>query len=149
MSAFNLQISYPINVNGSDQSVLLSQSINETLHVFDTLRWRQYRILQLQMHGSKTSIKISNLQMEHSLNINLLTTSESGNVEVSIDSDITTFTSKKDMFGLLNRKIKHYIRFERLELPQARHYLALFLANQLQDLELAYKEKSLKKESII
>lgn len=141
MSAFNLETLYPVQVNGSQTSLHTHQSKIQILSAFDDIRWRQYRVLQLQLHGRKTSLTITNEASSQWMRIVLLTISESGNIEVNVDTNLTFYTTRKDMFGLLKLKVKNTIHFERIQLAQARLYLELFLNDEFIQLENGYKDK--------
>ena len=145
MISYNVEIQYPIVIDGSDTVSLTDQLDASVLHQFEMFRWRQYRTLQLQVHGSYTSFTVTALESGQTLRFTLLEQSKGDEIELMLESDIVVLIPKKDVFGLVTRKIKDYITFERLALSQAKKYLALFVANDIEELEQIYKQYKLTK----
>lgn len=139
MISYKIDIQYPIVIDGSDTVSLENQFDNGVLHQFEVFRWWQYRTLQLQVTGAYTSFTVTALETGQTVRFTLLESSKSDEIELMLESDIVILTTKKDLFGLVTRKIKDYITFERLTLSQAKQYLNLFVSNNIEALEADYK----------
>lgn len=147
MISYDISIEYPIAVDGVDNVTLNDQFNTGVLHQFDMFRWWQYRTLQLQVPGAYTSFTVSALESSQTIRFTLLSDTKSDQIELMMESDIVVLVPKKDLFGLVTRKIKDYITFERISLAQAKEYMGLFLNQDLATLEEYYK-KSLKKTDV-
>ena len=140
--SYDINIEYPIAIDGSTNVTLKDQFDTGVLHQFETFRWWQYRSLQLQLSGVYTSFTISALETGQTVRFTLLSDSKSEHIELMMESDIVVLVPKKDLFGLVTRRIKDYITFERITLSQAKEYLALFVYNDIAKLEEHYKNSS-------
>ena len=139
MISYNIDIQYPISIDGSDTALLQHQFDNGVLYQFDNFKWWQYRTLQLQVTGAKTTFTVMTADNTHTIRFTLLTQNGDEHIELKMESDLVVLFEKKDLFGLMTRKIKEYIGFERLSLAQAREYLVLFLQQDLAALEHVYR----------
>ena len=139
MSVFNVEIEYPIHINGQDKVEFADLLDSDVLYQLDQVKWRLYRALQLQASGAKAVFSVTCLEHEHNIRLTLLDDTESGRVELKFESNIAVYESKKDLFGLLTRQVKQFINFERLNVEDARRYLTYFLLNNLDALIYTYK----------
>lgn len=147
MISYNIDIQYPIVIDGNDAISLENQFDSGVLHQFEMFRWWQYRTLQLQVTGAYTSFTVTALETGQTVRFTLLGSGKGDEIELMLESDIVVLIPKKDLFGLVTRKIKDYITFEKITLTQAKKYLSMFVNNGLADLEQEYKNTILKTAS--
>ena len=140
MISYDINIEYPITIDGVDSITLNDQFDTGVLHQFDMFRWWQYRTLQLQVVGAYTSFTVSALETSQTIRFTLLPESKTDQIELMMESDIVVLVPKKDLFGLVTRKIKDYITFERLTLAEAKEYMTLFVNQDVSLLEDIYKQ---------
>ena len=139
MKRFNIEINYPIAING-EESVHLDSKVNvDILSQFDVLNWQRFRDVQLQLSDSKTSFTVTNNLTQQTIRLNLLADRRIDQIQFSLESDIEIMTKHKDFFGLFTRNSKDYIRFGSLNFSQAYAYLGLFLSEEIQSLETRYR----------
>lgn len=148
MSVFNVEIEYPIHINGRDTAVFADVMDSEVLHHLDHFKWRQYRPLQMQAIGKKATFLVSCLEQEHAMRITLLDDTESGRVELKLETNIVIYEAKKDFFGLFTRQVKDYVNFERLTVEEVRRYLTFFLLKNIDALIHEYKADHLVEMSV-
>lgn len=144
MSTYNIDIEYPIYVNGNEITLYTDLENGEVAENFETFKWWEYRSLQLQLSGVQTRFSVACKKSGHTLHFTILDQSTTGQVEVKMESDLAIVTPKKELFGLVTLKIKDYITFERLGLDQAKTFLHLFLMGKIDLLETEYKNASKK-----
>ncbi len=140
MTKFELEIRYPQHLNASDAEQLGIMTAEDVLSQFDAVPWRRLQMQQLRMEGSSTSLTITGQQPRQSVRLTMNAYTDSDQLEFRMESDIEIVTSKKDMFGLLNRKIKDYVAFKKLNQDQAREYLKNFVDGQVELLTQKYQQ---------
>lgn len=148
MSVFNVEIEYPIHINGQDKVLFADVMDSDVLFYLDQMKWRQYRLLQLQTIGHKTVFNVSCLEQEHEIRLTLLETTESGRIELKFETNIVILEPKKDLFGLMTRQVKDYVRFDRLTIEDARHYLTCIMLHNVDAVVHAYKSDPLKHKAV-
>jgi hypothetical protein len=140
MTKFELEIRYPQHLNASDAEQLGTMTAEDVLSQFDAVPWRRLQMQQLRMEGSSTSLTITGQQPRQSMRLTMNAYTDLDQLEFRMESDIEIVTSKKDMFGLLNRKIKDYVAFKKLNQDQAREYLKNFVDGQMELLTQQYQQ---------
>ena len=144
MSTYNINIQYPIFVNGDDITLFAHQQNGEVAERFESFKWWEYRSLQLKLSGVRTVFSVTCQQTGNKVYFTVLDQSNSGQVEVRMDTNFAILTPRRELFGLVTLKVKQNISFERLTLNQARTYLHLFLTDKIEAIEAEYKNVSKK-----
>lgn len=140
MNDFELKIRYPHHLNLNDIDELGVFNAENIVAKFDEIKWRQQLIRQLQLAGANTSFIITDQYNEQSITITLDSFAQSQQLEFRLESNIPVMMTKKDVFGLVTRKIRNTISFKQLSLARVRDYLMLFLNREVNTLEEIYKD---------
>lgn len=140
MNRFDLEICYPVKINGSDTTQLNSRINIEILNQFDLINWRRYRSIMLELNSVATSFTLTNLSTQQTIRLSLVAGSQSEQLKFNLESDIQILVHQKDLFGFMKRKTKDYISFDQISLEQARASLGLFLSDELNVLEDRYRD---------
>lgn len=144
MSTYNIDIQYPLYVNGNDITLYTDLENGEVAENFEAFKWWEYRSLQLKLSSIQTRFAVTCKDSGYTVRFTILDQSTTGQVEVKLESDLAIVKPKKELFGLVTLKVKDYITFDRLSLDQAKTYLHLFLTNKIEALEDEYKNMSKK-----
>jgi len=144
MTKFDLEIGYPIKINGIEEVILDSKLSSEILEQFDAMSWRRFGSIQIQLKDSFTRFTVTNKITQQSIQFNLIYRSEIDLIEFNLKSDIQVVVPQRELFGILTRNIKRDIDFVHLSLSQARIFLGLFLNEEIEILEDRYKESIVK-----
>ena len=138
MAIYTMDIQYPIHIDGKEREVLEEQNRFDVWEKFETMKWRQCRTLQLQLSGKTTTFKIVDIEHGYTILFTVLDRTLSGEIELSIKTNIPIIVTKKDLFGLMTRKKKEELAIERATLNESKQYLEMILKNDFKDLEQAY-----------
>ena len=138
MKTYALDIQYPINVEGETSESLEHLLELDILEKLNHFKWWQYRTLQLQLSGIKTSMTIVDEDEQHMIKLYLLDNSRTGEIELAVKTNIDVVTSKKELFGLMTRKVAEPVMFDRISLNQAKTLIKDFLYNQIDEIQATY-----------
>lgn len=140
MNQFELKIRYPHQMNRNEIDAMGTFDLTTILSKFEEMSWRQQLVRQLQLNGADTSFIVTDLDTDQTLAITLDAYAKSQQLEFKLDSDLVVIVPKKDVFGLVTRKIKETIAFKQLSLARAKDYLIAFLNRDIAILEEKYKD---------
>ena len=140
MTDYNIDIEYPFDIDGNNKKFFAEQHQHDVLHQFEVFGWRQYRnLIPRSSRMRHTSFTVTNLVTTQTIRFTLLEYSDAEYVELMMESDLMILVPKKDLFGLITRRVKDYITFARLNLTEAKNCLNLFLDDDIETLELQYR----------
>ena len=128
MILYNIELQYPISTRRNDRVEIVDQTEHEVVKQFQEFKWCDHRNMQLQVASGETSFTVLSANTGQTIRFTLLEYGTADRLEVMMESDIIASMSRKDLFVLINRRIKNSIRlkkFERVEfskLSNARHH---------------------------
>lgn len=127
MNEFDLKIRYPHQINQNDIDHLGMLDATAILSKFDTMRWRQQLMRQLQLDGVNPDFIAINRITGQTMHIILDTYASSEQLQFKLQTDIPVRVAKKEMFGLFTRQTQESVNFTGLSLAQVKAYLVAFL----------------------
>lgn len=121
MILYNIELYYPISTRRNDRIEIVDQKDSEVIKQFQDFKWCEHRNMQLQIAGGETSFTVVCTATGQTIRFTLLEYGTAERLEVMMESDIIASMSRKDLFVLINRRIKNSLqlkKFERIDLSK-------------------------------
>ena len=121
MILYNIEFQYPMSVHRNDKIEINDQKEQDVIKHFQKFDWCEHRKMQLRISDGETSFTVTCNNTGQTIRFSLLEYGTADQIELMMESDIIASMSRKDLFVLMNRRIRNSIRakkFERFELAK-------------------------------
>src|SRR5690606_8154849 len=140
MKVYELEISFPHQVNNNEEVQIETLGAEGVLNKFKTMNRHQLLILQLQLQAGRTTFTVTQTDTQQSILISLNEYSTAQHLEFKLESDIVLEAVQKNLFGLCSFKSKDYVTFRGLSLQQTQSMLSHFVQGEIEELKQQYQQ---------